>query len=358
MSLIVSQKPVNRLPAELVNNAAFVKQVDFDPVHQTAETGQPAEKIHGDALPRFDKVSISENGATHIYSDPAMSIEAGPDAPAWDPDAKIRVYYNALSGRDYYLTQERAQNGAVADYFFELRTDDIEQQAKAIVSGEGYDPYHPATEFFVKGLCQWFSEDDTQSVAQTFEAVCREYAGILETGRTPALSEMKTTFSFCGEEVSVSKLFDMVEAGKKISQQSNQYGCVGTSMYIGLAAEGMLKSAAVKYANTLSSGVGKAFADNFTRLFDNSAKSSVQKWNEWSKTGVSGTLPEDYRDYIADQASFAYQMFSQSNLSSGDVSAKINQFCVRNQYAYGGVATTDFRSIMNGYYQEIVKLLT
>ena len=29
MSLIVSQKPVNRLPAELVNNAAFVKQVDF-----------------------------------------------------------------------------------------------------------------------------------------------------------------------------------------------------------------------------------------------------------------------------------------------------------------------------------------
>lgn len=123
MSLIVSQTPVNRLPAELVNNAAFVKQVDFDPVHQTAETGQPAEKIHGDALPRFDKVSISENGATHIYSDPAMSIEAGPDAPAWDPDAKIRVYYNALSGRDYYLTQERAQNGAVADYFFELRTD-------------------------------------------------------------------------------------------------------------------------------------------------------------------------------------------------------------------------------------------
>ncbi len=62
MSLIVSQAPVNRLPAELVNNAAFVKQVDFDPVHQTAETGQPAEKIHGDSLPRFDKVSISAEG--------------------------------------------------------------------------------------------------------------------------------------------------------------------------------------------------------------------------------------------------------------------------------------------------------
>ncbi|MEY8233725.1 hypothetical protein AALA82_19235 [Oscillospiraceae bacterium 50-16] len=38
MSLIVSQTPVNRLPAELVNNAAFVKQVDFDPVHQTTDS--------------------------------------------------------------------------------------------------------------------------------------------------------------------------------------------------------------------------------------------------------------------------------------------------------------------------------
>lgn len=357
MSLIVSQTPVNRLPAKLVNNAAFVKQIDFDPVHQSTESNQPVEKIHGGEHSHFDSVSISDSAAMHIYSDPAMSIEAGPDAPAYDPDAKIRVYFNTLSGRDYYLTQERAQNGAVADYFFELRPDDIEQQAKAIVSGEGYDPYHPATEFFVKGLCQWFSEEDTKSVAETFEAVCREYAGILETGRTPALSELKTTFSFCGEEVSVSKLFNMVEAGKKISQQSSRYGCIGTSMYIGLAAEGMLKSAALNYANTLSSGVGKAFADNFEKLFDNSAKCSVQKWNEWSKTDASSTLPKDYRDYIADQASYAYQLFSQSNLTSGDVSAKINQFCIRNQYTYGGMATTDFRNIMSGYYQEIVKLL-
>lgn len=63
MSLIVSQIPVKRLSAELVNNAAFVKQVDYDPVHQTAETDQPSEKIHGRALPKFDTVSISAEGA-------------------------------------------------------------------------------------------------------------------------------------------------------------------------------------------------------------------------------------------------------------------------------------------------------
>lgn len=68
MSLIVSQTPVNQLPTELVNNAAFVKQVDFDPVHQTAETGQPAEKIHGSALPRFDSVSISAESVAPVES--------------------------------------------------------------------------------------------------------------------------------------------------------------------------------------------------------------------------------------------------------------------------------------------------
>ena len=340
-----------------------ISPIDYASKLQYVTQFSPTGSVKGEQIQQIaDKDSwigrnILDGGIVHGAGDTPMSIEAGPDAPVRDPNAKIRIYYNALSGRDYYLTQERAQNGAVVDYFFELRPDDIEQQAKAIVNGEGYDPYHPATEFFVKGLCQWFSEDDTQSVADTFEAVCREYAEILETGRTPALSELKTTFSFSEEEVSVSKLFDMVEAGKKISQQSNQYGCIGTSMYIGLAAEGMLKLVALDYAKTLSSGVGKVFSDNFTQLFDNSAKCSVEKWNEWSQTDISGTLPEDYRSYIADQASYAYQLFSQSSLSSGDVSAKIDQFCIRNMYAYGGVTTTDFRSIMNGYYRTIVKLL-
>lgn len=79
MSLIVSQTPVNRLPAELVNNAAFVKQVDFDPVHQTAETDQPAEKIHGSALPRFDTLSISAEGAAQALKLTRLSYTEGVD---------------------------------------------------------------------------------------------------------------------------------------------------------------------------------------------------------------------------------------------------------------------------------------
>ena len=84
MSLIVSQMPVNRLPAELVNNAAFVKQVDFDPVHQSAETGQPAEKIHGSVIPRFDTVSISAEGAAQALKLTRLTYTEGVDTLSLD----------------------------------------------------------------------------------------------------------------------------------------------------------------------------------------------------------------------------------------------------------------------------------
>lgn len=87
MSLIVSQAPVKRLPAELVNNAAFVKQVDFDPVHQEAETGQPAEKIHGSALSRFDTVSISAEALAKAKDVQRLSFADGKDILSLDVEA-------------------------------------------------------------------------------------------------------------------------------------------------------------------------------------------------------------------------------------------------------------------------------
>lgn len=87
MSLIVSQTPVNRLPAELVNNAAFIKKVDFDPVHETPKTEQPAVKINGTAN-RFDTISISAealamakniSGLTSLNGAGATALDAGAD---------------------------------------------------------------------------------------------------------------------------------------------------------------------------------------------------------------------------------------------------------------------------------------
>lgn len=89
MSLIVSQAPENRLPAQLINNAAFVKQVDFDPVHQTAETGQPAEKIHGSEVSRFDTISISEEALAKAKNIQPMNFADGTGVLSLDAEADI-----------------------------------------------------------------------------------------------------------------------------------------------------------------------------------------------------------------------------------------------------------------------------
>ena len=81
--------PSGRLPAELVNNAAFVKRVDFDPVHQTAESSQPAEKIHGSALPRFDIVSISAEAIAKTKDVQRLSFVDGTDILSLDAEADI-----------------------------------------------------------------------------------------------------------------------------------------------------------------------------------------------------------------------------------------------------------------------------
>ncbi|MCI8284319.1 MAG: hypothetical protein HFE90_03490 [Firmicutes bacterium] len=77
MSFIISQTGVGRLPTELVKNAAFIKHIDFDPVHQTDETDQYAEKISGNSS-RFDKISISAealaNAKDILFSDSKEDI--------------------------------------------------------------------------------------------------------------------------------------------------------------------------------------------------------------------------------------------------------------------------------------------
>lgn len=86
MSLIVSQTPVNRLPSELVNNAAFVKYIDSDPVHQTAETARPAERVSSMAG-RFDTISISAEALAQAKDIRRLSFPDGTGTPSTDAGA-------------------------------------------------------------------------------------------------------------------------------------------------------------------------------------------------------------------------------------------------------------------------------
>ena len=102
MPLIIGQTAVQKLPADLVKNAAFVKNVAFDPVHETGQTDSPAEKIHGG---RFDSLSISAEGlqALALKADGAQPFTgrgpAGVVLDITDPAAKENRRTTDAAGR-------------------------------------------------------------------------------------------------------------------------------------------------------------------------------------------------------------------------------------------------------------------
>lgn len=150
MSLIVSQAPVNRLPAELVNNAAFVKQVDFDPVHQDTEAGQPAEKIHGSALPRFDTVSISAEAL-------AKSKDVQRDILSLDAEADISQSFqqgpSVIDITDPASVERRKQGDAMgrAMKSWNATVDRLKQISE---SSEAYG-YTETIKLFKNGYADW-----------------------------------------------------------------------------------------------------------------------------------------------------------------------------------------------------------
>ena len=142
MSLIVSQTGVNRLPAELVNNAAFVKYVDFDPVHQTAESNQPAEKVNGIAG-RFDTISISAEALAKV-----KDINAGADiSQPFEQGPKV------IDITDPASVERRKQGDALGRAMKSWNA--VVEQLKQISESSRAYGYGEAVKLFRKGYADW-----------------------------------------------------------------------------------------------------------------------------------------------------------------------------------------------------------
>lgn len=157
MPLIVSQTSVNRLPAELVNNAAFVKQVDFDPVHQDAKTDQPAEKIHGDALPCFDTVSISAEALAKAKDVQRLTFADGTGILSLDAEADIlQPFQQGTSVTDITgpASVERKQQGDAMRRAIHSWNTTVEHLKQISESSGTYD-YAETIELFKSGYTDW-----------------------------------------------------------------------------------------------------------------------------------------------------------------------------------------------------------
>lgn len=157
MSLIVSQTPVNRLPAELVNNAAFVKQVDFDPVYQDAEIGQSAEKNRGSALPRFDTVSISAEALAKTKEVQRLSFTDGTDILSLDAEADVSQPFqhgpSVIDITDPASVERKKQSDAMGRAMKSWNAT-VERLKQISESSEAYG-YTETIKLFKNGYADW-----------------------------------------------------------------------------------------------------------------------------------------------------------------------------------------------------------
>ena len=156
MSLIVSQSPINRLPPELVNNAAFVKQVDFDPVHQTAESGQPAERVNGIAS-NFDTISISAEALAKAKDIRPLSFTDGTDILSLDAEADMsRPFQQGPSMIDITdpASLERKKQGEALSRAMNSWNTTVEHLKQISESSQAYG-YVETIKLFKIGYADW-----------------------------------------------------------------------------------------------------------------------------------------------------------------------------------------------------------
>ncbi len=145
MSFIISQTGVSQLPTELVKNSTFVKQIDFDPVHQTVEDGQPAEKING--ISRFDKLSVSAEALANAKDITNMfSLDANASKPLEQRVSSIDITDKT--------SVERKKQGEAMGRAMKSWNSTVEQLKQISQSSRAYG-YAKTINMFKNGYSDW-----------------------------------------------------------------------------------------------------------------------------------------------------------------------------------------------------------
>lgn len=245
-----------------------------------------------------------------LKTDPGV-LKIGPIPP------DVQLYYNC---------KLNAERGLIDDYFFHLDDDAIKAQAEKLLHGDSYDPDDLSSSVFVRGLCEWFSEKDQASVAKSYENLVSEYAQHMKNDSTPTVSQLQTKFSFAGEETTLGQIFKMRDTA--LALDAVDYGSgTGTGMFLYSAKKGLMKAAAIQYADTLSGQLGTSFKGNLTRLIDNSERFSMQRWKK--DEYCAGRLSKGFYDFLTQSSEYSFKLFSDSNLSNVDFTEKKHLFLDR-----------------------------
>lgn len=300
----------------------------------------------------FDKLSFSEAFQKNYKSNGEVySIDVPADAYTEPEPFTLRM--SSPYSQQYRRCTEGAENGQITDYFFYLDASMIENQAMKVKNGEVYKG-DPIRDLFIKSLNAWFQEGDTAATAESFDAMVNEYVKLLEEGKTPSMSQLKTTFSFGGEQVTISQMFEMRDIARALNDVD--YGSsLGTEMHVGFAKLGMLKVAAQDYAKTLPPGLQGAFSERFSSMVENAYQKRMQTWKQ--DAYMQGSLTTQHYNRITQTSELAYNLFSSGTLSQSSVQANINKLTESFKDYYHPDSVTVCQRDLTDAYSVLKKLL-
>jgi len=279
---------------------------------RTGEVGQKAQLNAAQAQAVTDKVNRDYHAGKFDLFDPSICLNydsAGVEAADSTPEGKT-VVKNRPTGWiittiDPNVTtaddaRKSAKAGGATHAFlyqsFDFLTDAAKEYA-ALGENEVFQHRNINDLSFVRDTLSFFTGEDyyksgyideTQSaLMDQITQVVQELAQQIKDGKSPDLSQVKSTLTIGGSDVTIAQLMEMQKAGRELSEsfKSVNAGSLNGRNTEAFAKMGLAKSLG-SYYGSCRGEIGKSFSAAIGRLYERGV-SQIQRGQAWSRS-VSG----------------------------------------------------------------------
>ena len=307
-----------------------------------AAKGEPGAKVSGDAVAeRWKAAEERVNEYWREHRDEAIDLSGHFSGRRVDSYDGKQVVENEGMGlivgtvQPGVFTAEDANNsaasGGAAHGFFYRETDFLfraAQEYTALHDDEVFRHRNIDDVNFVRDTLDFFTngnytQADVNHMQAQMTAVVRELAQQMRDGGTAELSNVKTTLTVGGGEVSISQLLELQKTGRALSEsfEGITSGSLTGHNIEAFAEMGLARSLGHYYGRD-QGAIGQMFSDGIDRLYER-GMAQLDKADAWAQRVSYAAGTSSSRDAVKTERNIA-GLFS--NLDTGTKSGLVQSF--------------------------------
>lgn len=276
-------------------------QLSFDPTAMEQKAKEFTETLHRNGAISLDNIA-SQNGAakTDTYV-PSASDASGKTIIDNRADCGLiveTIQYGVTTPSD--ANKSAAAGGATHGFFYHTTDFLMDAAERYATLGENEEFMfrgindvnfvRDTLDFFTNGS---YTEKDVAAMQDQMTSIVEELAQQIKDGKAPDIDQVKTTLTIGDAEVSLSKLLDMQQMGRKLSQSFDDisFGSLYEGNIQSFAEMGIAKAMADQYGEG-QGALGAMFSNAMDRLYEKGV-SQVERANQWvtQYCGKGGSIP-------------------------------------------------------------------